>query len=164
MDADALIKLTKASLKEDVLLNVEVHIPPRVEQETVNEGKAGKHADAFVIEKNVQNGRLHISEPQKDHPLRSVLDVLDLTGGEAEVLELYAGSAADLIISDDTRFLRLLDGLDIPFATPTALVVALVKTGRLERVHALKKLDDLAPHVSESEIVAARESLMEGHP
>jgi hypothetical protein len=50
MDADCLIKLTKAKLKEIVCNNFSVFIPQAVENEVVD--NAGEHPDAIIIKKN----------------------------------------------------------------------------------------------------------------
>lgn len=164
MDADSLIKLTKASLKEDVMTSMEIIVPPEVKHETIDAGKDGGHADAFIIEENVEQGRLHVQDPQPPDSTQRILQGLNIHGGEADVLRLHAAAGADLLASDDARFLRLVEEMGIPFATPAALAVSLVQMGTLNREEALDKLDELGPHISESEHVAAREALLEGTP
>ena len=39
MDSDALIKVTKASVKDVIVSNIEVFVPEEVEREIVDEGK-----------------------------------------------------------------------------------------------------------------------------
>ena len=52
MDADCLIKLTKAGLKELIAGNASICIPEIVEQEIVDAGKRKGCPDAFAVEKN----------------------------------------------------------------------------------------------------------------
>ena len=49
MDADSLIKLTKAKAKEIILKNMEAYIPPKVFEETVEIPKEEGYPDAFLI-------------------------------------------------------------------------------------------------------------------
>lgn len=163
MDADALIKLTRASLKEAVVENLDVVLPPEVERETVHEGKAGDHPDALVIERNIQEGNLEVRAPPQTGALAMPLEELGVQGGEVEVLQLHASTGSELIVSDDARFLRTVEGLGLRFTTPAALVVILERLGVLDRKQALDKLDALAPHISEAEHVGAREVLLEEH-
>ncbi len=161
MDSDALIKLTKAALKEDVVGAMEVVIPPEVEKECVAQGKAGHHPDAIILSQNILAGRIHVTEPNPPPGLQRTLEDLNVQGGEAEVLRLQTTIDADLIVSDDAKFLRLIDGLGLTYATPAALVVALVFQGDLSRQDALRKLEDLAPLISAEEHAGAREALSE---
>lgn len=50
-----------------------------------------------------------------------------MRGGEAEVFRLYKSGEFDAISSDDGKFLKILDALDIPYLTPSALIVHLFK-------------------------------------
>lgn len=161
MDADALIKTTKASLKEDVVASLEVSIPPEVEREAVDQGKQADHGDAYVIERNIEAGHLSVRTPAGTGSWGKALSELGVTGGEAEVLKLHASSATDLLVSDDARFLRTVEGLGMKYATPGALLVLLVELGELTPQVALEKLDDLADHVSEAEHVGARDAIVD---
>ena len=52
MDADCLIKLTKAGLKELVAKKDSVSIPEPVKREVVDAGKKKQCSDAIAVEKN----------------------------------------------------------------------------------------------------------------
>lgn len=145
MDSDALAKATKASLREDVVENLDVSCPARGRARDDRRGKPGDHADALAIEKNVDAGQLTVEQPASTGELRASLDELGLDGGEAQVLGLHATSDSDLIVSDDARFLRTVEGLGFSFTTPASLVALLAYQGTLSREAALEKLDELAP-------------------
>ena len=49
MDADSLIKLTKAKAKEVILKNIEAYIPPKVVEEAIKIPKEEGYPDAFLI-------------------------------------------------------------------------------------------------------------------
>jgi len=50
---------------------------------------------------------------------------LGMRGGEAAVFRLYKSGGFDAVSSDDSKFLEILDALDIPYLTPSALIVHL---------------------------------------
>jgi len=68
LDADSLIKLTKAKAKEVILKNVEACIPPKVFEETVAIPKEEGYPDAFLILFGSKRGgkmiekRVHLTE------------------------------------------------------------------------------------------------------
>lgn len=161
MDSDALVKITKSSVKEVVCAAFTVLVAPEVQRETVEEGKQGGHADASRIGENIQARRLKVRTPPATLRTRALVKELGLRGGEADTLRLFRGGGVDLVVSDDARFLRLLDGLGVPFATPTALMVGLVAAGKMTQREGLNSLDKLAGLVSEAEYLEARRALQE---
>jgi len=62
MDADCLIKLTKAGLKGLVADKYEVFIPLAVKREVVDAGKAKVCPDAVIVEKNLAARKLSLSD------------------------------------------------------------------------------------------------------
>ena len=82
LDADSLIKLTKAKAKEVILKNVEVCIPPKVFEEAVEIPKEEGCPDAFLIEENVvelyKAGKitLGVAAELAGVSLRRMLDIL----------------------------------------------------------------------------------------
>ena len=54
MDADCLIKLTKAGLKEFICKQEKIVIPGTVKREVVDAGKSKGHPDAELIEENIR--------------------------------------------------------------------------------------------------------------
>ena len=62
MDADSLIKLTKAKAKEVILKNIEVYIPPKVVEETVKIPKEEGYPDAFLILFSKKRGGIMIEK------------------------------------------------------------------------------------------------------
>ncbi len=159
MDADGLIKLTKASAKEAVALEFTVILPPDVRLECIDQGKAGGYADAIKIEENVRKGLLRVKKTGRDANTESIIRGLGLMGGEADALRLFRSGAADMIVGDDRRFLNILEGLGIPFATPSALLIALVQSRRLGKDKAIEHLERLAEYISAEEYSEARHVL-----
>ena len=67
MDADCLIKLTKAGLKDLVCKYFFIFIPAIVKMEVVDAGKQHQCSDAGIVEKNIQNGKIIIVKSQQKY-------------------------------------------------------------------------------------------------
>jgi hypothetical protein len=63
MDADCLIKLTKAGLKEAICPFCAIMMPQAVYREVVDAGKRKRCEDAFVVEKNISDGKIGVIAP-----------------------------------------------------------------------------------------------------
>lgn len=148
-DADALIKLAHAGvlrhIKQDRLMSQTVY------EETVIEGKKQLYDDAYEIERLVQEGALQAVKT------RTAEDIPGLGKGELSTLALFTQVKADAIISDDKKFLSVLEERQIPFIIPTELIAALVhKIGKKEAIEALRRIK---PFVSEENYESASEAL-----
>lgn len=150
MDSDCLVKLTKSGAKEVILSGMEVHIPPLVKMETVDEAKMHGYEDAFTIDRNIEKKAIQVVALKRERaPDMSVR-------GEAEVVALYLEGNYDAIASDDRRFLKRLDADNIPFLTPTACLVHLHKSGKIGKAQALEMLEALKSFVSTDEYAVAK--------
>ncbi len=152
MDADCLIKLTKAGLKEDLCGAFIIFIPNLVKEEVVDRGKAKDLPDALVIEKNIAEGMIKIKTDK----------TVKATEGEKEVLAFYQKGGFDAIGSDDKRFIRQLKIFNIPYVTPAVLVALMVKMGDIKVSEALKKLDALSDYISDNEYYTVKLFLDQG--
>ncbi len=141
MDADCLIKLTKAGLKERVCQAFSLCIPRRVKEEVVDNGKAKELPDAVIIDDNIERGRIKVLAVQG--PKKA--------DGEQEAVVLFRAGGFDAVGSDDKQFIRQLKLFGIPYLTPATCIAVMHKLGSLKSIEALKGLDDLAVHISESE-------------
>lgn len=146
MDADCLIKLTKAGLKEEACRAFAITIPRRVEEEVVDQGKRRDLPDAFVIEQNISAGLLSV---QSAGGAKTSI-------GEKEAILLYQKGGFDAIASDDRRFVRQLRTFDIPYLTPAVVLAVMVKSNILKASDALQRLETLLPYISESEYYAVK--------
>ncbi|MDP2661560.1 MAG: hypothetical protein Q8R28_12605 [Dehalococcoidia bacterium] len=153
MDADALIKLTKCSVKEEVVRRVEVAIPQQVKVETVDEARALGYPDAVVTAENIRAGRLKVVDP--DPGPESTQAELFPAGGDRALFEAFRGGHWDAVVSDDRKLLRLLRAFGVPVITPSALLVALTRSGALSRDRAKAALEALSPLVSQEEYASA---------
>ena len=142
MDADCLIKLTKAGLKEEVCEAWRVVIPAIVRRETVEQ--APRLPDAARIQQNIVAGRIAVNESR-----------IGAAKGEAAALRLYRGGGFDAVASDDARFIKQLRGLGVPYAVPAVVVVWLCRDGVMTADRALEALVALRPHISPDQHAAA---------
>ena len=151
MDSDCLVKLTKAGAKEAIVSAMEVHIPPLVKKETVDEAKERGYQDAFIIEENIDKKVLQVVKHQREKA-----PAIPATKGEVEVISLYLGGNYAAIASDDYRFLKRLEAANIPYLTPTACLVYLYKNKKSERQAAVEMLESLKPFISRDEYTIAK--------
>lgn len=155
MDSDCLIKLTRAKAKEVVLRNIEVCIPPKVFEETVTIPKNKGYPDALIIENNQKNGLLMIRDILEDPNLDEIAKRLGIGYGEADVFRLFKSGYFDIISSDDRRFLKIMDALDVPYFTPTALIIYLFNKKVLNSEEAKIYINNLKEMISEEEYYLA---------
>lgn len=151
MDSDCLVKLTKAGAKEAVALAMEIHIPPLVKKEIVDEGRELGYQDAFTIEENIGKKAVHVVKLlRKQHTARPAAK------GEMEAITLYLEGGYDAIASDDRRFLKKLETANIPYLTPSACVIFLYKNGAVVKSEALNMIEELRLLISREEYMIAR--------
>ena len=107
LDADSLIKLTKAGAKEHVVKHFEVTIPQRVKQESVDQ-VVGK-PDAITIEQNINRKKIKVRQSRgMDVNVENEIQKLGLKGGEQELYRLSTQKKYELLSSDDQKFLKWL--------------------------------------------------------
>ncbi len=138
MDADCLIKLTKAQIKEDVCSAFKVVIPEKVRKEIMV--NASLHPECSVIQRNLDSGKLN--EIAKSRITKK---------GEEAVLALYQGGGYTGVASDDKRFIKKLRVLGVPFITPAVFVLLLVKLQHISIDEGFSKLNKLSNMVSDDE-------------
>lgn len=155
MDSDSLIKLTRARAKEIVVKNIDVYIPPKVFEETVTIPKKEGFPDAFLIEENLDKGFVNIKTYKEDQHIEEMVNDLGMGYGESDVFRLYRSGGFDAISSDDRRFLMIVDALDIPYLTPTALIIYLFNEKILTKDDARLYLNNLKEMVSYEEYYLA---------
>ncbi|OGW60333.1 MAG: hypothetical protein A2Y48_07895 [Nitrospirae bacterium RIFCSPLOW2_12_42_9] len=146
MDSDCLVKLTKSGAKEMITEAMEVIIPPLVVKETVKEGKNFGYQDARMIEENIHRGTLHVIKAGRRTPIK-----IPVAKGERDVLSLYLSGRYDAIASDDRRFLKKLDSVDIPYLTPATCIVYLFRSGKVDKSKVVELLNALFPYINSEE-------------
>ena len=97
MDADCLIKLTKAGLKDLIGSKNDILIPQIVQREIVDAGKEKKCPDAFIVEKNIEGGMIMIVE-----------NFSRCLKGDDALINLFQKEKYDAVATDDAKLTRLL--------------------------------------------------------
>jgi hypothetical protein len=90
-----------------------------------------------------------------------MIDRLRIIGGEADVFRLYKSKGVDAISSDDGKFLAILDALDIPYLTPSALVVHLFKMNILSKNETETYINELKEMISDEKYYLATRAVEE---
>lgn len=140
MDADCLIKLTKAGLKELVGTHDVIIIPEVVRKEVVEAGKNKGLADAALVEKNILAKRVHIAKGSRSYG----------TGDEA-LIEAFGAGGYNAVATDDRKLIRTLTAANVAFVVPGIILYSLKERGLVHREVALRGLDRLANFISEDE-------------
>jgi len=140
MDADCLIKITKAGLKEALCRKDEVVIPLIVKLEVVDAGKAKGCADADAVEKNIQNGLICLFESSPRN-----------RKGDQALIDSFNRERYDWVATDDTKLIRILRASNIPFILPALMIYSLYERGQIDQIMALDWLERLSAFISEEE-------------
>ncbi len=145
MDADCLIKLTKAGLKELVEAKDSISIPEPVKREVVDAGKKKQCSDAFAVEKNIESKMI------------SVIDApAQIEKGDQALISIYRKEDYDAIATDDTKLSRQLKSLNIPFILPALVLYRLLKKAKIDYKTTLWALQQLSEFISDDEFSTVR--------
>jgi rRNA-processing protein FCF1 len=144
MDADCLVKLTRAGLKEIVVTNYTIHIPRNVKEEVVDAGIEQNLSDAYAVSSNIRKRLVHVIQAKRG------------VKGEQEVLDSYESGDYDFIASDDKRFIRILKATGIPYIVPASFIYGLYVNKNISINKAKELLNVLSPFVSDDQVNAVR--------
>lgn len=152
-DADGLIKLAKSGLLGRTTKSLKCIISKEVYKEVVEKGKEKLYEDAYTVEGFVHSGEIEVIATGK------IVRKGSLSTGELSTLQLYKDAKPDIIVSDDRRFLHLLQEENIPFVVPTDMIVVLTKTGKVTKEEAINSLNKIRGLVREDAYLMALKSL-----
>jgi rRNA-processing protein FCF1 len=151
MDADCLIKLTKAGLKELVCQHDEISIPLAVKMEVVDAGKKKGHPDAELVEENMAKGLISLAkELTSSHPK-----------GDPALIATFNRGRYRAIATDDAKLIRILRSAGIPYLLPALLIYSVYKRGLIDQATGKDWLNMLWAFVSEDEYTMTK-LLLEG--
>ena len=145
MDADCLIKITKAGLKNFVGSKYTIFIPEVVKKEVVDAGKEKRCSDAFAVEKNIDANVLKITESLSDY----------VTGDEA-LIALFRKEDYNTVATDDRKLIHRLKIGSIPFILPGLIIYQLLENKVVDRKTAIEALNKLSEFISEDEFSTVR--------
>jgi rRNA-processing protein FCF1 len=141
MDADCLIKLTKAGLKEFICQNEKIVIPGIVKREVVDAGKSKGHPDAQLVEENIRHGLITVV---KEVTLKHVK-------GDQALVAMFKRGRYTAVATDDAKLIRILRATEIPFVLPALLIYSIYCRGLIDQTKGLNWLDRLSPFINEEE-------------
>ena len=145
MDADCLIKLTKAGLKEFVGSKYNIFIPEVVKREVVDAGKEKRCSDAFAVEKNIDDNVLTIAEASSVYTI-----------GDEALIALFRKEDYNTVATDDGKLIRRLKIASIPFILPGLIIYQLLENNIIDKKTAVAALNKLSEFISEDEFSAVR--------
>ena len=148
LDADGIIKLAKASVLESLTRFAKCTITKQVYKE-VSKGKEKMYEDAFIIEGLVKKGKMKISPVNYEN-------IDGLASGECSTLALFHKLKADSIISDDRKFLSLLNSREIHFIIPTDIITLLSTKHHISVIEAISALEKIRSFVHEENYTSAK--------
>jgi len=141
MDADCLIKLTKAGLKEFICRNKKIVIPGIVKREVVDAGKRKGCPDAELVDKNIHNGLIALArEPALTHGK-----------GDQALVTTFKQGRYKAVATDDAKLIRILRAAGIPFVVPALLIYIIYKKGSIDQATGVNWLDRLSLFINEEE-------------
>jgi rRNA-processing protein FCF1 len=141
MDADCLIKLTKAGLKEFICRHEKIAIPCIVKREVVDAGKAKGYPDADLVETNIQDGLIALAKEA----------TLNHVGGDQALIVTFKQGRYVAVATDDAKLTRVLRAAGIPFILPALLIYQNYQKGLIDRATGLNWLYRLSAFISEEE-------------
>jgi rRNA-processing protein FCF1 len=140
MDADCLIKFTKAGLKDLVVNKDTIFIPKIVQKEVVDSGKDKGLPDALVVEKNINAKKITIVKASSHY-----------SKGDYALIHLFKQEKYDAVATDDAKLIRMLKMNNIPFIVPALIIYKLLQRKIINNEFAFLSLKKLAEYISEDE-------------
>lgn len=163
-DSDGLIKLAKAEVLERLAKTWTCMIPQAVYEETVERGKRAAYPDAIRIEEILRACRVLCKRPSiHPHAKQILQSVHSLGRGEKEALHLFFQENANAIISDDARFLAVLERANVAYLPPALVLLQLVRRGEMSKAAAFAHLEKLQAFIAPEVYRRAREDLQKIH-
>lgn len=165
-DSSTLILLARAGILGGIFHYVSVvHIPPAVFKEAVERGKEKGKEDALVIEREIESGRIRVTEMPSRRGVDEVLKNFHMDAGEAEAIALCAGRHALFLGTDDREAVKACRVYGIPFTTALAIAVKLAKERKISKERAalaIDKLQDIGFYSKEIMSLARKEAGIDG--
>jgi len=145
MDADCLIKFTKAGFKKTIVDKINIFIPQVVKEESVDAGKQKGCDDAFLIEKNIKAKKIKVVHKSKKY-----------VNGDQALTDLFDSEKYLAVATDDAKLSRVLRLRGIPFLLPAVVILKLFRDRKINRNVALEMLEKLRPFISDDEYSTVR--------
>lgn len=156
LDSDALIKLTKAGMLEDVCRHYNCIVTTEVKNEAVDEGKRRLHQDALKIEYLINKKSLKIKDPKTSRKTKE-----NLGKGEMSAASLYFEERNRVIVTDNSAFIKYLEENNIKFSIPADLALLMKVENKIDRKTALIYLEKMKDLIKEDVYSDVKKDIME---
>lgn len=144
IDSDALIKLAKSDMLEQICQHYNCSITPEVKNECVDEGKRRLYEDALKIEEFINKKLLRILDSKKAIKIRE-----NFGRGETSTINLYFQEKGSIIITDDSAFIKYLEENNIKFSIPARIIVLMKINNKIDKKTALNCLEKMKEFIKE---------------
>ena len=151
LDADAVIKLARAEVLGSLTDGARCYLSQQVYDEVLK-GKEKMYEDAFVAEALCTQRKIKVQEVSTE--AKAGLGI-----GEWSSKQLFHTIKADAIVSDDRKFLSLLEREGVSFMVSTDCIVLLGLSQSLTKSEALLALEKIKPLVRQEQYRAATQKL-----
>lgn len=120
----------------------EVIIPLEVRIEVVDRGKEEGMSDAFLIESEIENGWIVVTEKSSNNKVRDIAESAGIDIGEAAAIMLARRKKCPILI-DDLAARRFAAGLGLQVVGSIGVLIRSAKVKRISKSEALDALDRL---------------------
>lgn len=146
---------SKISLIGALAVAFVVVLTKEVYEEQVVVGLKKGYSDAQIVDTLVKSGKIEVKNVQR------IYDDSRLGRGERSVIDYFLSVGADLIVSDDEAFLKVLDRLSIPYTPVAGSILMLVRHGRLTKEEGIKYLNSLKDMIKDEHLFYVKSRLEE---
>lgn len=151
LDADGTIKLAKAGVLEELAGSAKCLLTQQVHRE-IMKGKEKMYEDAFITERLTADAMIRVIKTSDER-------MENLGAGETSSLSAFRKEFADLIVTDDRKFISALERQNIPFLTPTDVIIWLFKKGKISREKGMDAVERIRDIVRKDAYIQAKKAI-----
>ncbi len=155
-DSDALIKLAKCGILEQICQNYKCIITTEVSNECIDEGKKRLYEDALKIEELINKKVLKILDLKISKQIKE-----NLGKGGISTANLYFQEKNSIIVTDDSAFIKYLEEMDINFIIPADIVLLMKNSNKIDKKTALDYLERVKYFIREEVYNDVKKDIME---
>ena len=156
LDADALIKLAKSDILEQICHHYNCAITIEVKNECVDEGKKRLYKDALKIEEIINKKLLRVIDLKKASKIKG-----NFGRGEVSAVSLYFQEKNSIIITDDSAFIKYLEESNIRYLIPAGIIILMKISNKIDNKTALNYLEKIKEFVRDEVYYDVKRYIME---
>ena len=120
-----------------------IYIPPAVHHEVVEEGMASGYADTLLVKNLVDTKRIVVKSDYPHALQNKSMALHSLHPGEIDTIELALSFQGGITLLDDEEARKIARAFGLAVKGTLGLLIDYNKAGKVDKVQALKKLDEL---------------------